>query len=157
MKFKNLKKFLATITLGAMSFGIVGCNPAGAIKTSEEFDELRKAGHEKFQQQAKDQNFDYQKGLYAHAITNNLSLCIMKGLTEKQISDTFRNASNSIKPRSEEEKNEVTEIVPAECSTLVKKILTTESPKSLCDILLGTEEYILFWAFAVTTFMVGLI
>ena len=35
MKFTNLKKFLASVTLSAMSFGIVGCSPAGAIITME--------------------------------------------------------------------------------------------------------------------------
>ena len=35
MKFTNLKKFLASVTLSAMSFGIVGYSPAGAIITME--------------------------------------------------------------------------------------------------------------------------
>ena len=31
MKFNNIKKFLVSITLGAMSFSIVGCSPVGAM------------------------------------------------------------------------------------------------------------------------------
>ena len=152
MKFTNLKKFLATITLGAMSVGFGSCNPIRAITKPKGFEKLSDIVHENFLTNL-DKDLKYA---VIPMIVHNLYLCILTGNQPEKIMANFDNAFELYKKTCKKYGRTLTLRDKNNIKQLLKTIFYTKSPGKLYVKLVSSKEDTILKAGDITTFMVRL-